>query len=369
MQKINVAVIGLGGMGATHVEAAKSSPFVDLIYGYEPDEQRRLKRAEELAVIPATMEEIMANPSIKLVYIASVNEVHVEQSILALRAGKAVLCEKPMGLSLAEAASLIKVQRKTGGFLQIGFELHYSKLYQKIKEWIDSGLIGTPALNEFRYHCSEAHRKNSWRSKNTGSFLIPEKLSHYLDLQRWFFADEFDTVFSATAPKVVSYFKHRDNHQIITKYRNGAVATLNFIMYIGETYKRDLNREMLEQQSDDGHLLQYRICGTKGAIEADVFKRRLRRWEFSDGPQYNCMQSRIVECINFLPADDQVWFHNTAGQNVRIAELVARGLPPEVSSMDAFETMKLCFAAELSEDENRIVSHAEIDQLLKTYGV
>lgn len=365
MQKINVAVIGLGGMGGTHVHAAKSSPFVDLVYGYEPDEQRRLKRAEELAVIPATLDEIMANPSIKLVYIASTNEVHVPQSILALQAGKAVLCEKPMGLSLQEAASLIKVQKETGGFLQIGFELHYSKLYQKVKEWIDQGLIGRPVLNECRYFCSEAHRKNSWRSKGRGSFLIPEKLSHYLDLQRWFFADEFDTVFSASAPKVVSYFNHRDNHQITSKYCNGAVATLNFIMYIGETYKRDPNREMLEQQSDDGHFLQYHICGSKGAIETDVFKRRLRRWEFVDGPEYDCMQSRIVECVTFKPEDDQVWFHNTAGQNVRVAELVARGLPPEVSAQDAFETMKLCFAAELSEDEGRLVSRAEIDSLIE----
>lgn len=366
MKKINVAVIGLGGMGKTHVEAAKSSPFVERIYGYEPDEQRRKSRAAELGVIPATMAEIMDNPDIALVYIASINEVHVPQAILALRSGKAVLCEKPMGLSLQEAASLIKVQQETSGFLQIGFELHYSRLYQNVKQWIDDGLIGKPVLNECRYFCSEAHRKNSWRSQGRGSFLIPEKLSHYLDLQRWFFNAEFESVYSLSAPKVVSYFQHRDNHQITSKYCGGAVATLNFIMYIGETYKRDPKREMLEQQSDDGHFLQYHICGTKGAIETDVFKRRLRRWEFVDGPEYDCMQSRIVESISFEPEDDQAWFHNTAGQNLRIAELVAKGMPPEVSAQDAFETMKLCFAAELSEDENRIVTRAEIDDMLQT---
>lgn len=364
MQKINVAVIGLGGMGKTHVDAAKSSPFVDRIYGFEPDEQRRNTRAAELGIIPATMEEIMGNSSISLVYIASVNEMHVPQAILALQSNKAVLCEKPMGLSLQEAAALIKVQKETSGFLQIGFELHYSKLYQSVKQQIDDGLIGTPVLNECRYFCSEGHHKNSWRSAGTGSFLIPEKLSHYLDLQRWFFNDEFETVYSASAPKVVRYFKHRDNHQITTKYRHGQVATLNFIMYIGETFKQDPNREMLEQQCDDGHFLQYHICGTKGAIEADVFKRRLRRWEFTDGPEFDCIQSRIVECVSFKPEEDQVWFHNTAGQNVRIAELVAKGLPPEVSSSDAFETMKLCFAAERSEDENRIIHYSEIDKLI-----
>ncbi len=364
MQKIDVAVIGLGGMGGTHVEAAKSSPFVERIYGFEPDEQRRISRASELGIIPATLDEIMKKASIRLVYIASINEMHVPQAILGLRSGKAVLCEKPMGLTLQEAAQLIKVHEETGGFLQIGFELHYSKLYQSVKDWIDAGLIGTPVLNDCRYYCCEAHRKNSWRSQGTGSFLIPEKLSHYLDLQRWFFADEIETVYSASAPRVVSYFKHRDNHQIITKYRKGAVATLNFIMYIAETFHRDPNREMLEQQCDDGHFLQYHICGTKGAIEADVFKRRLRRWEFTDGPQYDSIQSRIVECITFQPEEDQIWFHNTAGQNIRIAELVAKGLPPEVSAHDAFETMKLCFAAELSENENRLVQFSEINSMI-----
>ncbi|MFA6928809.1 MAG: Gfo/Idh/MocA family oxidoreductase [Lentisphaeria bacterium] len=361
MQKIDVAVIGLGGMGATHVEAAKSSPYVGQIYGFEPDEQRRNSRAAELGVIPATLEEIMANPSIRLIYIASINEMHVPQAILSLRSGKAVLCEKPMGLTLKDAAELIKVQEETKGFLQIGFELHYSTLYQSVKKWIDAGLIGTPVLNECRYFCCEGHKKTSWRSQGTGSFLIPEKLSHYLDLQRWFFADEIDTVYSASAPKVVSYFKHRDNHQITTKYRKGGVATLNFIMYIAETFKRDPNREMLEQQCDDGHFLQYHICGTKGAIETDVFKRRLRRWKFTDGPQYESIQSNLVECITFPPEEDQIWFHNTAGQNVRIAERVANGLPPEVSAQDAFETMKLCFAAERSENENRLIQFEEMN--------
>lgn len=360
MSKINVAVIGLGGMGSTHVKAAKSSPFVNKIFGYEPDEARRLARAAELGVIPATLDEIMEDTSIRLVYIASINEMHVPQSILALRAGKAVLCEKPMGLTLAEAAELIKVQEQTGNFLQIGFELHYSTLYLTVKKWIEAGLIGTPVLNQCRYYCSEGHKKNSWRAQGTGSFLIGEKLSHYLDLQRWFFNDTVESVYSVAAPKVVPYFKHRDNHQITTRYSNGGIANLNFIMYIGETFKADPTREMLEQQCDDGHYLQYHICGTAGAIETDVFKRRIRRWAFNDGPQFNCIQSQLVETISFQPADDQVWFHNTAGQNVRIAELVAKGLPPEVPARDAFETMKLCFAAERSEDEGRVILFNEM---------
>jgi len=352
-KKFDAAVLGLGGMGKTHVEAAGKSPYIEKIYGFEPDPEIRSARASELGILPASLEEIMADPAIKLVYIASVNMVHAQQAILALRAGKAVMCEKPMGMNLAEAGEMIRVQEETGGFLQIGFELHYSKIYMKAKEWIDQGKIGTPVNIQCRYFCSEFHNRDSWRCKNTGSFLIGEKLSHYLDLQRWFFGQPAESVYSLSAPKVVSYFNHRDNHQIMTKFHGGGVGVLNFIMYLGETYSKDPAVEMLTKQSDDGHTLQYHIVGTKGAIETDVFRRRIRRWEFSDAPEHQL--SKIAEVVTYLPENDPVWIHNTPGQNIRIAELVAKGMKPEVPARDAYETMKLCFAAEESENTGKII--------------
>jgi len=358
MKKMDVAILGLGGMGGTHVEAAKESPHVGTIYGYEPEPERREARSRELGIRAATLEEIWRNPAIELVTIASTNETHVPLAIAALRSGKAVMCEKPMGTSLAEATELMDVAESTKGFLQIGFELRYSALYQQTKAWIDQGLIGEVVNIQCRYYCCEFHQKDTWRSNSTGSFLIGEKLSHYLDLQRWWFGSSPESVYSVSAPKVVPYFHHRDNHQMIMKFPQGKVGTLNFIMYIAETLHHDPLLEMLEKQSDDGHYLQYHICGTKGAIENDVFKRRVRRWEFSDSP--SCQESRIAETIKFTPGQDLVSFHNTHGQNLRIAELVATGCRPEVSARDAFETMRLCFAAERSENENRVVFLKEL---------
>jgi predicted dehydrogenase len=161
-----------------------------------------------------------------------------------------------------------------------------------------------------------------------------------------------------TAPNVVDYFNHPDNHQISLRFQNGAISNLNFVMYIGETDHRDPLLEILEKQSDDGHYLQYYIFGTKGAIETDVFRRRIRRWEFSDSPIQ--MVSKIVEKITFPKSEDQIWFHNTHGQNLRIAELVAKGLSPENPASDAYETMKVGFAAEISEQEKRIVKLSEL---------
>ena len=120
-------------------------------------------------------------------------------------------------------------------------------------------------------------------------------------------------------------------------------------------------RETLEKQSDDGHFLQYHICGTKGVIETDVFKRRIRRFLFSDAD--DGLENKIVETITFPKELDQEYFHNTHGQNLRVIELAAKGLPPEVPASDAFATMLLCFAAERSEDTGRIIRLDDLPQV------
>jgi predicted dehydrogenase len=355
---IDVAVLGLGCMGDTHVAAAKASPHVRNVYGYEPDPARAALRGRELGVrATSDLDSILNNPEIRFVSVAAINPAHVELTVKSLRAGKAVLCEKPMAENLEDAREMIRVERETGSFLQIGFELRYSKIYMMAKEWIDQGLIGSVVNSQCRYYCSEFHSKNTWRSNSEGT-LIGEKLSHYLDLQRWFTGNPVEEVFSMAAPNVVDYFNHPDNHQISLRFKNNSISNLNFAMYVAESDHRDPLLEMLEKQADDGHFLQYHIFGTKGAIETDVLRRRIRRWEFTDSPER--LVSKIVETITYTKNEDQEWIHNTHGQNLRIAELVANGLPPETSAADSFETMRVGFAAEVSEKERRVVKLAEL---------
>jgi hypothetical protein len=85
--------------------------------------------------------------------------------------------------------------------------------------------------------------------------------------------------------------------------------------------------------------------GTKGMIETDVFRRRIRRWEFLDSPER--LVSKIIKTVRYGKEADQDWIHNTCGHNVRIAELVANGLRPETVASDSFETMKAGFAVEI----------------------
>ena len=358
-QKIGVAVLGIGSMGGGHVQAFRSSPWVERVVGYEPTAERAKERGQELG-IPATtdLESLLHNPQIHLITIASPNDTHCELTLRALRAGKSVLCEKPMGISLTEAQLMLAAERETGRFLQIGFECRYSKLYQMVKDWIGAGLIGQPLNSHCDYLCSEFLLRDSWRSKSP-SGLIAEKLCHYLDLPRWWFEQPVVELYSQAAPNFVSYFNYSDNHNILYRFANGATSSLNFVMATAETFHGDPLRDMLDQQWDDGHRLVYLIYGTKGAIETDVFRRRIRRWEFTDKPDK--LHSKIVETVTFPSSADELWFHNAPGQNIRISQLVAEGCLPELTATDSYESMKMVFAAELSEREHRIVKLNELD--------
>ncbi len=352
-KKIGVAVLGLGNMGGTHVQVAKASPYVNRIIGYEPDGIKAKKREQELNIpVTTDLDSILKDPSINLICIASPNEFHSLLAIQALKAGKAVFCEKPMAETLDKAKEILDAEKETGGFIEFNFEARNSRLYARIKEWIDSRLIGQVLNIHCDYFCSEFHLKNSWRSNSPGT-LIGEKLCHYLDLSRWWVGDEVAEVYSLHAPNFVTYFNHPDNHNIIYKFRNGSVATLNFIMGVAETFTGDPLMDVLARQADDGHRLNFMICGTKGAIEADVFRRRLRRWEFTD--DIDKLKSKIVETVTWQKDVDLEWFHDTHGHVLIVAERVAKGLKPSISAQDSFNTMRLGFAAEISEKERRIV--------------
>ena len=358
MEQFNAAVIGAGGMGKVHVDAALASPWVKNLYVVDPD-PRRVKLWEgEARLKSSTMDEVLKDESVRFITVATPNHLHLEHAAAAMRAGKAVLCEKPMGNTLAEAREMIRVEDETGLFCQIGFELRYSKLYLLAKEWINSGAIGEVVNIQTRYFCAESHGKGTWRSNSPEpGFLIGEKLSHYLDLQRYFFDADFETVYSLAAPKVVPFCNHHDNHQIMTTFSGGRVGVLNFIMPIAETWDNGEKREMLEKQSDDGHALSYHICGTRGAIETDVFRRRIRRWEYFDAP--DTLGSRIVETVTFPKEEDQTYFHNVYGQDLAVIDNFARGGASQMNTRDAYGTMKFCFAAELSEIDGKIISGSD----------
>ena len=113
--KIKVVVFGLGTEGKAHVEAFQKSPFVEQVYGSEPDPDFCKKRCGELGITPISLDEVMADPSIRLCSIAAPNQFHLPLAERSMKAGKAVLCEKPMGMDLTEARRMLEIYHSIPG--------------------------------------------------------------------------------------------------------------------------------------------------------------------------------------------------------------------------------------------------------------
>ena len=346
--QIKVGILGSGKMGESVVQHLKDCPQVGSIVAYDIDEGRVRNLMNEHHVAGSThLSDILSDPAVKLVFVTAANHAHKELAIRAFEAGKAVLCEKPVANTLADAREMVETAERFKVFFQVGFELRYSLLYSKVKAWIDAGLLGDVVSTHCLY-TSSAYDRKAWRNtQREGGDTFGERLSHYVDLTRWWVGAPVVDVFSACAPNVVPYTEVRDNYHTTYRFANGAVSHISYYMNYPAVFNGDpLADSITDLQLGDGHKLRFIVVGTKGAAETDVFHRRLKRWEFTDTPEL--MASNWVEDLTWTSKEDHFYYHNTTHQACDVVRRVAEGLPPMISARDAYETMRLCFAAEKS---------------------
>lgn len=358
---IEVAILGSGNMGRNVLHSLQESPMVRGITVFDRNAERMQKLQQEFSVeSAASLDDVLRDPAIKLVFVTASNNAHRELTVAALEAGKAVMCEKPMATTIPDAQAMVKAAERTNGFLQIGFELRYSHLYTTVKDWIDRGLLGR-VLNTQCTYCSSAWgRHDVWRvaSKTSGG-MFGEKLSHYVDLVRWWIGDDVEEVYASCAPNVIPYYEVHDNYHCSYRFKNGAVSQLTFMMGPAASFKGDPLQNAVSQQVGDGHVLRYMIYGEKGAAETDVFQRTIKRWEFGED-DYG-QTSKWIQNETWNPDNDFAYFHNTHDQALDIVRRVAEGEPPSIDPRDALRTTQLCFAAELSASEKRPVRLDELE--------
>ena len=169
--KINVAIVGLGGRGSNHlteystrVKGARVAALCDVNQAArEVAQTTLLKNTNEKAKEFEDMRQVFADPGVDAVSIATPNHWHALASIWAMKAGKDVYCEKPAAYNIHEAMEMLKVSRDTKKMLQIGSQ-HRSMPYKiKAMEALQQGLIGKIYMTKglcFKRRPSIGHAEN-----------------------------------------------------------------------------------------------------------------------------------------------------------------------------------------------------------------
>jgi predicted dehydrogenase len=142
-----VVVVGLGFMGRTHIQALRRLGIeVYGVSGINVDEAR--KSALELSIpnFYKNFDEVVRDSAVDAVHLCTPNNLHFQQANLALEAGKHVLCEKPLALSLAESSELADLAHRKGLIAGVNYNLRFYPICQEARARITAGELGNPYL-------------------------------------------------------------------------------------------------------------------------------------------------------------------------------------------------------------------------------
>ncbi len=227
MQNVNWGILAPGNIAGKFAQALKSVEGANLACVASRSPSRAQQFAEEYgaARVAKDYAELMNDPTIDVIYVASPHSVHSEQSIACLEAGKAVLCEKPMTVNAEQAQRVIRAAQDNGVFYMEAVWSRFLPVYKTIRAWIDKGEIGDVKLinANFGFHFPYDPQGRLFNPDLAGGALLDLGI-YPITFAQW--------VMSDLPPKIVSAFGTLgptgvdDNAAITLQYDNGVVAAL-----------------------------------------------------------------------------------------------------------------------------------------------
>jgi len=147
MGMLRAAVIGAGFVGRAHIESLRRQgiPVVGVL-GSSRDRAAESARALRIDRAYSSLDELAKDKEVDVVHICTPNHLHAEQTTVLMRAGKHVMCEKPLAMNTKESAQLIDLARKENRVGGVTYNLRYYPLCQQARATVDAGAIGEPRL-------------------------------------------------------------------------------------------------------------------------------------------------------------------------------------------------------------------------------
>jgi len=248
MKKIGIGVLGVGEMGKRHAENVRHLvPGAELVAIADVAGARAKQIAEELEVAKwfGSLEAMLECKEVQAVLIATPDKFHAQGVVQAAKAGKDILCEKPIALTLADAYNALDAVSKAGVQLQIGFMRRYDPAHAAAMKRIEAGEIGTPLIFKSVGRDKDEPPLAAYQSGLNGMIFYNSTI-HDFDLARWLMRDEVAEVHSYTTvairPEVAQYGDVVAG-SVNLQYRNGGIG--NIESYVQAVYAYDVRTEIL----------------------------------------------------------------------------------------------------------------------------
>lgn len=240
---VNLCLIGAGRAGMIHARNFGSRvPHARMVSVCDPSEEACRAAVQELGIEAYLTDyrEALKDERIDAVVVVTPTAFHKDIVVAAARAGKHILCEKPMAMTGEECQEMINAARENHVKLQVGFMRRFDASFMRAKEILESGEIGDLVLVKSLTRGPSIPRPWMYDIRKSNGPLA-EVNSHDIDTMRWLSGSEFKTVFALAdnyrceeAKKEFPDFY--DNVILNTRFENGVLGCLDGAQGVGYGY-------------------------------------------------------------------------------------------------------------------------------------
>lgn len=228
-----MALIGCGRIAARHAEHIENTKGISLLAVCDVEKEKADALAEKFGSKAYYKLEALldAEENIDLVTICTPNGLHASHSIQALRAGKHVLCEKPMAISVVDCGEMIKEAEKANRRLFVIKQNRFNPPVAAVKQLIENHQLGS--IYSVQLSCfwnrNEAYYANSWKgSKDLDGGTLFTQFSHFVDLLYYLIGDVKQVASFGNNFHHKGIIEFEDTGAVILKFYNGAIGTINY---------------------------------------------------------------------------------------------------------------------------------------------
>lgn len=229
--------IGWGLIGASTIARewmvdairAQQGNEIVAVMSADPARGKAFAQANRIGSHYGRIEDLLANPEVDAVYISTTNELHKAQTLAAAAAGKHVLCEKPLALTLQDAREMVAACDKAGVVMGTNHHLRNAASHRKIRELVQSGAIGTPLFARIFHAVYLPPHLQGWRLNNpsAGAGVVLDITVHDADTLRFILdAEPMDAV-ALTQQSGMAKGKLEDGVMAVLRFDNGVLAQLH----------------------------------------------------------------------------------------------------------------------------------------------
>lgn len=270
--KLRFAIVGCGVIHGTHVKAIRAQGDAAELVAVCDEDPAKAQAAAEKAGVPfyTDLAEMLEKQPFDVLNVCTPSGLHAKHGIMGANAGKHIVCEKPIDVSLEAADALIEACAKSGVKLEVISQSRYSSGMQQLKRWQNEGKLGKLCYAESVtkwYRSQKYYDSGGWRGtwELDGGGALMNQGVHYVDQLRWIMGP-VKSVAATMATRAHERIEVEDVVSASIEFENGAVGTL-----IASTDLYPGFHQGLE------------VYGTGGSVVVEADKLKFAQFAPSDG--------------------------------------------------------------------------------------